>query len=42
MCWRTALGGLEGHTVDPHQFIGMEINPRAVAIAELVLWIGNR
>jgi SAM-dependent methyltransferase len=31
---------LERHTVDPHQFIGLEINPRAVAIAELVLWIG--
>ena len=31
---------LERHTVDPHQFLGLEINPRAVAIAELVLWIG--
>ncbi|WP_253452418.1 DNA methyltransferase [Halomonas sp. Y3] len=30
----------EGLTVDPHQFLGMEINPRAAAIAELVLWIG--
>ena len=28
------------HTVDPHQFLGLEINPRAAAIAELVLWIG--
>lgn len=28
------------HTVDPHQFLGLEINPRAVSIAELVLWIG--
>lgn len=27
-------------TVDPHQFLGIEINPRAAAIAELVLWIG--
>lgn len=27
-------------TVDPHQFLGIEINPRAVPIAELVLWIG--
>jgi hypothetical protein len=27
-------------TVDPHQFLGLEINPRAAAIAELVLWIG--
>ncbi|MFH1032904.1 MAG: DNA methyltransferase, partial [Pseudomonadota bacterium] len=29
-----------GRTVDPHQFLGIEINPRAAAIAELVLWIG--
>jgi hypothetical protein len=36
-----ALSGLEGHTVDPHQFLGMELNPRAAAIAELVLWIGH-
>ena len=36
-----ALAGLEGHTVDPHQFFGMELNPRAAAIAELVLWIGH-
>lgn len=28
------------HTIDPHQFLGIEINPRAAAIAELVLWIG--
>jgi SAM-dependent methyltransferase len=39
------LGGqdalrLEKFTVDPHQFLGIEINPRAAAIAELVLWIG--
>lgn len=31
----------ESHTVDPHQFLGIEINPRAAAIAELVLWIGH-
>lgn len=31
---------MDQHTVDPHQFIGLEINPRAVPIAELVLWIG--
>ena len=31
---------LEGETVSPHQFHGLEINPRAVAIADLVLWIG--
>ena len=30
----------EGLTVDPHQFLGLEINPRAAAIAEIVLWIG--
>lgn len=36
-----ALSGLEGHTVDPHQFLGLEVNPRAAAIAELVLWIGH-
>jgi SAM-dependent methyltransferase len=35
-----ALTGLEGHSVDPHQFLGLELNPRAAAIAELVLWIG--
>jgi hypothetical protein len=29
-----------GFTVDPHQFLGIELNPRAAAIAELVLWIG--
>jgi len=28
------------HSIDPHQFLGLEINPRAAAIAELVLWIG--
>ena len=26
--------------VDPHQFLGLEINPRAAHIAEMVLWIG--
>lgn len=31
---------LEGVTVDPHQFLGLEINPRAARIAEIVLWIG--
>jgi hypothetical protein len=36
-----ALTGLERHSVDPRQFLGMELNPRAVAIAELVLWIGH-
>ncbi len=27
-------------TIDPHQFLGIEINARAAAIADLVLWIG--
>ncbi len=26
--------------IDPHQFLGIELNPRAAAIADLVLWIG--
>jgi len=39
------LGGqealaLDRETVDPHQFLGLEINPRAAAIAELVIWLG--
>lgn len=29
-----------GETVDPHNLLGLEINPRAAAIAEVVLWIG--
>ncbi len=33
--------GLDRQTVDPHQFLGLEVNPRAAAIAELVLWIGH-
>ncbi|WP_300576873.1 DNA methyltransferase [Phenylobacterium sp.] len=33
--------GLRGReSVDPHQFLGLELNPRAAAIAELVIWIG--
>jgi hypothetical protein len=32
--------GLERETVDPHQFLGLELNTRAAAIAELVVWIG--
>ena len=31
---------MEGETVSPRQFYGLEINARAVAIADLVLWIG--
>jgi SAM-dependent methyltransferase len=29
-----------GMSVDPHQLLGIEKNPRAAAIADLVLWIG--
>ncbi len=41
----TALGGqealaLDTMTVDPRSFLGLEVNPRAAAIAELVLWLG--
>lgn len=32
--------GLSGMTVDPHQFLGIELNPWAANVAELVLWIG--
>ena len=41
-----SLGGQEGfdwmadQTVDPHQFLGIEVNPRAKEIAELVIWLG--
>ncbi len=40
-----AIGGnrrleMEQNTVDPHQFLGIEVNPRAATLAELVLWIG--
>lgn len=42
-----ALGDTQGalvlagdESVDPHQFLGLELNPRAAAIAELVVWIG--
>ncbi len=43
---RRQMGGsqmlldVESVTVSPRQFLGIEINPRAAAIAELVLWIG--
>ena len=43
---RRALGGeqmlleLPGQMVRPEQFHGLEVNPWAAAIAELVLWIG--
>lgn len=32
--------GFQGETVNPAQFYGLELNPRAVPIADLVLWIG--
>ncbi len=32
--------GLEGQTVSPRQLLGIELNERAAALAELVLWIG--
>ena len=31
---------LDKLAVDPHQFLGLELNPRAAAIAELVIWLG--
>lgn len=31
---------ISGHTITPENFLGIEINPRAAAIAQLVLWIG--
>jgi hypothetical protein len=31
---------LDGETVSPRQFYGLELNPRAVPIADLVLWLG--
>ena len=36
-----SLTNLEGQGVEPRQFFGLEINRRAAAIAELVLWIGH-
>ena len=37
---KQALLDLATVTVDPHQFLGLEVNPRAAAVADLVLWIG--
>ncbi len=37
---QSRFAGYELKTIDPHQFLGLEVNPRAAAIAELVLWIG--
>jgi hypothetical protein len=46
--WRQTGLALEGEradatsaeTVDPHNLLGIELNPRAATIAEVVLWIG--
>ncbi|RDJ22120.1 class I SAM-dependent DNA methyltransferase [Bosea caraganae] len=38
---RERLGGIADLYVGPHQFLGMDMNRRAVAIADLVLWIGH-
>jgi hypothetical protein len=35
-----SLLGLQGETVTPEQLLGIELNERAAALAELVLWIG--
>ena len=37
---RQMLMDLAGVSVDPHQLLGLELNPRAATIAEMVLWIG--
>ncbi len=37
---RQSTLGLEGETVTPQQLLGIELNERAAALAELVLWIG--
>jgi hypothetical protein len=34
------LGGSAHPGISPNQFLGLELNPRAAVIAELVLWIG--
>ena len=34
------VADITGHTITPENFLGIEINPRAAAIAQLVLWIG--
>ena len=31
---------ISGHTLTPENFLGIEVNPRAAAIAQLVIWIG--
>jgi restriction-modification enzyme MmeI-like protein len=35
-----AMLELESVTVNPHQLLGIEVNPRAAVITDMVLWIG--
>lgn len=35
-----AMFELESVTVNPHQLLGIEVNPRAAVITDMVLWIG--
>ncbi len=35
-----AMLELESITVNPHQLLGIEVNPRAAGITDMVLWIG--
>jgi hypothetical protein len=35
-----AVLDLPGSVVDPHQLLGIEVNPRAAAVTDMVLWIG--
>ncbi len=37
---RARLRAIWDDPLNPHQFLGIELNPRAAAIAELVVWIG--
>jgi hypothetical protein len=37
---RQYLAEISGHTITPENFLGIEVNPRAAEIAQLVLWIG--
>jgi hypothetical protein len=36
-----SLDWMDKQEVDPHQFLGLEKNSRAAAIAELVVWLGH-
>jgi hypothetical protein len=38
---QAALGQLLLESVTPQQYLGLELNPRAAGIADLVLWIGH-